>query len=78
VIGIAACSAVLVSFAVRHLSGYMKSPRVEIDRTELWALRRPMLLTGIGGQMNLLTDYIVVSLVADRLRSLPSRLLSAS
>jgi len=65
VIGIAACSAVLVTFAVRHLSEYMKSPRVEIDRTELWALRRPMLLTGIGGQMNLLTDYIVVSLVAD-------------
>jgi O-antigen/teichoic acid export membrane protein len=65
VIGIAACSAMLVSFAVSHLSGYMKGPRVEIDRTELWALRRPMLLTGIGGQMNLLTDYIVVSLVAD-------------
>jgi O-antigen/teichoic acid export membrane protein len=65
VIGIAACSALLLTFAVNQLSGYMKSPRVEIDRTELWALRRPMLLTGIGGQMNMLTDYIVVSLAAD-------------
>jgi O-antigen/teichoic acid export membrane protein len=65
VIGIAAFSAMSAYFAVSHLSEYMKSRRVEVDRTELWSLRWPMFLTGIGGQMNLLTDYIIVSLVAD-------------
>ena len=65
VIGIAVFSALSAYFAISHLSGYMKSRRAEIDPTELRALRWPMLLTGIGGQMNLLTDYIIVSLVAD-------------
>ncbi len=65
VIGIAAFSAVSAYFAARHLSGYMRSRPVEVDHTELWALRWPMFLTGIGGQMNLATDYIIVSLVAD-------------
>ncbi len=65
VIGIAAFSAISVYFAVSHLSGYMNSRRVEVDRTELWNLRWPMFLTGIGGQMNMFTDYIIVSLVAD-------------
>jgi O-antigen/teichoic acid export membrane protein len=65
VIGIAAFSAISAYFAVSHLSGYMNSRRVEVDRTELWNLRWPMFLTGIGGQMNMFTDYIIVSLVAD-------------
>jgi O-antigen/teichoic acid export membrane protein len=65
VIGIAVFSAMSAYFAASHLSGYMNSRRVEVDRTELWALRWPMFLTGIGGQMNMFTDYIVVSLVAD-------------
>ena len=65
VVGIAAFSAIAVYFAVSHLSGYMSSRPVEVDGTELWALRWPMFLTGIGGQMNLLTDYVIVSLVAD-------------
>jgi O-antigen/teichoic acid export membrane protein len=65
VIGIAAFSAVSAYFAVNHLSGYMNSRPVEVDSSELRALRWPMFLTGIGGQMNLATDYIVVSLVAD-------------
>jgi O-antigen/teichoic acid export membrane protein len=65
VIAIAAFSALTAYFAISHLSGYMNSRRVEIDRRELHALQWPMFLTGIGGQMNLLTDYIIVSLVAD-------------
>jgi O-antigen/teichoic acid export membrane protein len=65
VAGIAAFSAISAYFALNHLSGYMSSRRVELDRTELWSLRWPMFLTGIGGQMNLLTDYIIISLVAD-------------
>ena len=64
VIGIAVFSAISVYFAVNHLSAYMSSAPVEIDRTELRSLRWPMFLTGIGGQMNLATDYIIVSLVA--------------
>src|SRR5260370_38748298 len=65
VIGIAAFSAISAYFAISHLSGYMKRRAVEIDRSELRALQWPMFLTGIGGQMNLLTDYIIVSIVAD-------------
>jgi O-antigen/teichoic acid export membrane protein len=64
VIGMAIFSAMSVYFVASHLSGYMSSPRVEIDGSELRALRWPMFLTGIGGQMNLATDYIIVSLVA--------------
>ena len=65
VIGIAAFSAISAYFAVSHLRGYMSSRRVVLDPTELWSLRWPMFLTGIGGQMNMFTDYIVVSLLAD-------------
>ena len=64
-IGIVAFWVLSAYFAITHLSGYLKSRRVEIDRSELHALQWPMFLTGIGGQMNLLTDYIIVSLVAN-------------
>jgi O-antigen/teichoic acid export membrane protein len=65
VIGIAVFSALSAWFAARHLSGYMRSRPVEVDPNELSALRWPMFLTGIGGQMNLATDYIIVSLIAN-------------
>jgi O-antigen/teichoic acid export membrane protein len=65
VIGLALFSALSAYFAIYHLRGHMSTSIASIDREELWGLRWPMLLTGIGGQMNLLTDYIVVSLVAD-------------
>ena len=65
VTGLALFSALSAYFASRHLRGHMRTSTASIDREKLWSLRWPMLLTGIGGQMNLLTDYIVVSLVAD-------------
>jgi O-antigen/teichoic acid export membrane protein len=65
VLGMALFSALAVYFAGHYLAHFRRVPKSAIDSTELWSLRWPMLLTGIGGQMNLLTDYIVVSLVAD-------------
>lgn len=65
VTGLVVFSALSAFFATRHLLGHMRTSTASIDRAELWSLRWPMALTGIGGQMNLLTDYIVVSLVAD-------------
>ena len=65
VIGLTLFSALSSYFAIYHLRGHMRMSTASIDREELWSLRWPMLLTSIGGQMNLLTDYIVVSLVAD-------------
>jgi O-antigen/teichoic acid export membrane protein len=65
VTGLALFSALSAYFASRHLRGHIRTSTASIDREKLWSLRWPMLLTGIGGQMNLLTDYIVVSLVAD-------------
>lgn len=65
VLGLILFSVFSAYFAIHHLRGHMRTSTASIDREELWSLRWPMLLTGIGGQMNLLTDYIVVSLVAD-------------
>ena len=65
VIGLTLFSAMSAYFAIYYLRGHMRTSSASIDREELWSIRWPMLLTGIGGQMNLLTDYIVVSLVAD-------------
>jgi len=62
--GLVVFSALAVLFACYHLSGHMRGRVAEIDRNELRGLRAPMLLTSIGGQMNLLTDYILVSLIA--------------
>jgi len=65
VLGLALFSALTVYFVGYDLARYRRVSAEPIDNTELWSLRWPMLLTGFGGQMNLLTDYIVVSLVAD-------------
>ncbi len=64
VAGLAVFSALAATFTIYHLSGHMRESAAGIDRTELWSLRWPMLLTSIGGQMNLFTDYILVSLIA--------------
>lgn len=62
--GLAVFAGLAMMFVSYHLSGHMRGRAAEIDRNELWGLRWPMLLTSIGGQMNLFTDYIVVSLIA--------------
>jgi len=64
VAGIGLFSVLAILFVGRHLGTHMRAPAAEIDSRELWGLRWPMLLTGIGGQMNLFTDYILVSLIA--------------
>ena len=65
VLGLALFSALTVYFVGYYLAQHRRVSAEPIDNTELWNLRWPMLLTGFGGQMNLLTDYIVVSLIAD-------------
>ncbi|HVB81620.1 MAG TPA: polysaccharide biosynthesis C-terminal domain-containing protein [Candidatus Binataceae bacterium] len=62
--GMMVFAALAMIFAWRHLAGHMRGRAAGIDRKELWSLRWPMLLTSVGGQMNLFTDYIVVSLIA--------------
>jgi O-antigen/teichoic acid export membrane protein len=37
----------------------------ETPARALWRLRVPMTITGIGGQINLLTDYIVLSMISN-------------
>jgi O-antigen/teichoic acid export membrane protein len=64
VVGTAAFSAITIYFARLELGPAMRTPAARIDSSELWRLRWPMFLTGIGAQMNLSTDYIVVSLIA--------------
>ncbi len=62
--GLVVFSALAMLFAGYQLSGHLRGRAAEIDRNELWGLRWPLLLTSIGGQMNLFTDYILVSLIA--------------
>jgi O-antigen/teichoic acid export membrane protein len=54
-------------FAVARLRAYRKAKPVAIETGSLWSLRWAMTITGIGGQINLLTDYVVVALAIDPL-----------
>ncbi|GEM_PF-2527631 len=61
VAGMLAFAMLIAAFAIPRLSGYCAAA-TRIDRAELRALRWPLMVTGIGSQLNLLTDYIIVGL----------------
>lgn len=49
--------------AIKRLPGFASIAPSPIDRTELSKLRWPMTFMGVAGQFNVMTDYIVVSLM---------------
>ncbi len=55
---------VLALFALRYVPGFLRAPPAEVDRARLNRLRRSFTVVGTGNQINLMTDYIVVALVA--------------
>jgi O-antigen/teichoic acid export membrane protein len=65
VAGASVFSVLVVAFGLAHVSGFRKLVPARIQDGELRHLRWPMTITGIGGQINLLTDYIVIGLVKD-------------
>jgi O-antigen/teichoic acid export membrane protein len=65
VLGTALFFALTAGFALPRLRGWNSAPRAPIDSSALWRLRWPMTITGVGGQVNLLTDYIVVGYMID-------------
>ena len=65
VFGAAVFSALVVASGLSHVSGFHQLVPARIQGKELSRLRWPMTITGIGGQINLLTDYIVIGLVMD-------------
>jgi O-antigen/teichoic acid export membrane protein len=54
----------LALFALRQIPGFLQVRAVEVDRARLNSLRWPLTVAGAGNQINLMTDYIVVALVA--------------
>ena len=71
--GIAACVAALVlllilgSFGMKRLPGFWTKRARRLgnqERGELWRLRWPLALSGVGNQMNLQSDYMVVAMIA--------------
>ncbi len=61
--GMFAFSVLAVVFAMGCLPGFGNVRCATIPIKDLRTLRWPMTITGIGGQINLLTDYVVVGLV---------------
>jgi O-antigen/teichoic acid export membrane protein len=61
-LGVAGSSILVAGFGLSRLLGFDRSKPALIPRGDLWSLRWPMTITGIGGQINLLTDYVVVGL----------------
>ena len=55
---------VLALLALRHMPGFLQVRAAEVDRARLNSLRWPLTVAGTGNQINLMTDYIVVALVA--------------
>ena len=65
VAGAASFSLLVWNWSTKLLTGLRASSAAEISPRRLWRLRAPMTITGIGGQINLLTDYIVLSMVSN-------------
>jgi O-antigen/teichoic acid export membrane protein len=60
----AICATMLAWFALRQMPGFFQVRAVEVDSARLNSLRWPLTLAGTGNQINLMSDYIVVALVA--------------
>jgi O-antigen/teichoic acid export membrane protein len=58
------CASVLAWFALRHMPGFLQVRAAEVDRAHVNSLRWSLTVAGTGNQINLMTDYIVVALVA--------------
>jgi O-antigen/teichoic acid export membrane protein len=54
----------LAWFALRQMPGFLQVRAVEVDSARLNSLRWPLTLAATGNHINLMTDYIVVALVA--------------
>lgn len=65
--GMAVFAVLVAPSAIGRLPGFRKTKPAAIETSSLWSLRWPMTITGIGGQINLLTDYVVVALAIDPL-----------
>lgn len=62
------CAVMLAWFALRQMPGFFQVRAVEVDSARLNSLRWPLTLAWTGNQINLMSDYIVVALVATRPR----------
>jgi O-antigen/teichoic acid export membrane protein len=60
----AVCATMLSWFALGRMPGFFQVRAIEVDSARLTSLRWPLTLAGTGNQINLMTDYIVVALVA--------------
>jgi len=63
VAGLLAFAAFVACFAIRYLPGFFRATRLQLSRKELWKLRWPVALVGVGTQVSLMTDLIVVGLI---------------
>ncbi|MCP9494506.1 MAG: polysaccharide biosynthesis C-terminal domain-containing protein [Pyrinomonadaceae bacterium MAG19_C2-C3] len=60
VVGYIAYNALLVYFAKKWLTEMRTVTAATIERAELWRLRLPLAFAGVGNQINLMTDFIVI------------------
>lgn len=63
VIGYFVYHALLTYFAKKWLAQMRTVTAATIERAELWRLRLPLALAGVGNQVNLMTDFIVIGFI---------------
>jgi len=65
VAGLLAFAVFVTCFGIRYLPGYSRATKLQLSRRELWKLRWPVALVGVGTQVSLMTDLIVVGLIVN-------------
>jgi O-antigen/teichoic acid export membrane protein len=63
VAGLLAFAAFVTCFGIRYLPGFSRATKLQLSRRELWKLRWPVAIVGVGTQVSLMTDLIVVGLI---------------